>query len=313
MRGKWLQILYLLPAVLGAAAALVLSSGWLPDPRLIFALGGDAAGLALAAGLTLTALLVLLALLAGRRERRHRRQLAAARSAAAEERRHFLQRLDHEMKNPLMAIRGGLAGIGPERSPEEKKALAVVTAQVEQLSGLVGDLRKLASLESSPLERAGVDMAALLREVVEVARDGLDGLPAAGHGRPLDLNLQETPWALPAVYGDRELLLRAVYNVVDNACKFSPPGTPVEIWALRERSGLRIQVIDQGQGVSQEDLPHLGQELYRGKTARSIPGTGLGLAMARAIARRHGGDLTVDSVLGEGTVVTIHLPAARSP
>jgi two-component system OmpR family sensor kinase len=310
-RRAWL--LTLLPAALGAAAAAVLSTGWVPDPRLRLWVGGDVAGLALAAGLLASAIGLLVLWGRWRQEARYRRQLAAQRAQASNARWRFLQRLDHELKNPLQAIISGLANVRPDLPAEiQEQGLAIVRTQVQHLTGMVQGLRQLADLETRQVAPEEVDVAEVLRDAVDLARDGFRGQPAFGRGHRLVLNLRETPRSLPPVSGDRELLLQAIRNLLDNACKFSPPGSPVEVWAAQDDAWIRIEVADKGQGIPPEDLPHMGEELYRGRIARSVPGSGLGLALARTIVERHGGRFAVDSQVGQGTLVTIHLPVAGS-
>ncbi|MGC9025665.1 MAG: sensor histidine kinase [Chloroflexia bacterium] len=130
----------------------------------------------------------------------------------ADAHRRFLRRLDHEIKNPLTAIRAGLANL-PEQS--EKDILASVRAQVDRLARLSSDLRKLADLEVQPIEQGPVDLASLLTETVEVMAER----PAA---QRLSISLPRIPWPLPPVLGDRDLLFLALHNLLDNA--LSSPG-----------------------------------------------------------------------------------------
>ncbi len=314
MKGKWPWLAAVAPAALTAAAALLLSVGALPNPNLSVGLAGDAAGLLLTAGLLISAAW-LLVLWAGRhQEARSRRTVAAALGRAARARRQFLQRLDHELKHPVQVILNGIAAVEMDLPPEDqKRGLALVSGQARHLKSLVEGLRKLADLETGPLEIEEVDLAEVLRDAVDVARDGFHGTPAVAGSHSLVLNVRDTPRPLPTVPGDRDLLLQAFYSLLDNACKFSPPGTPVEVMAAQEGDSVRVEVLDRGQGIPAEDLPHLGEYLYRGKTGRNVPGSGLGLALVRTVVERHGGRLAVDSQVDRGTLVTIHLPVSGSP
>jgi two-component system OmpR family sensor kinase len=216
-----------------------------------------------------------------------------------------LQRLDHELKNPLTAIRAGLANVGNGLSgPEQRGALTSVDAQVLRLSRLTADLRKLAELDARPLERRPVDVGALLREAVALAREQ----PRA-EGRHLRLTVPHAPWPLPEVVGDWDLLFLATYNLLDNAYKFTRPGDTVEVRATEDGDSVVIEVADTGPGIPEEELPRVWDELYRGQGARGIPGSGLGLALAKAIVERHGGGVALRSRAGQGTVVTLRLPA----
>ena len=98
-------------------------------------------------------------------------------------------------------------------------------------------------------------------------------------------------------------------NLVDNAVKYTPPGGEVEIsLSESEKKDVTIAIRDTGIGISENDLPHVFERFYRCDRSRSQPGTGLGLSLARAIARAHGGDITVTSALDRGSTFTITLP-----
>src|SRR5437763_1131769 len=116
------------------------------------------------------------------------------------------------------------------------------------------------------------------------------------------------PWQPPHITGDRDLLLLAVHNLLDNALKFSRPADHVELRASEDGAAVVIEVADTGPGIPDEDLPHIWEELYRGQGARAVPGSGLGLALTQSILQRHGGQVTVRSRAGQGTVFTVRLP-----
>jgi signal transduction histidine kinase len=237
--------------------------------------------------------------------RRHRRRLAAAQQQAAAERRQFLRRLDHELKNPLTAIQAGLALLASEPAQAEgtQRALHSVEAQVRRISRLTADLRKLAELESRPLEQRAVNLAELLTQAFELTRDRPESAE-----RRLSLTLPQAPWPLATISGDYDLLLLAAHNLVDNALKYTRPGDTLEVRAFEDGASVVVEVADTGPGIPDDELPHIWDELYRGAGARGVPGSGLGLALARAIILRHGGQLTVRSRAGQGTVFTIRLP-----
>jgi light-regulated signal transduction histidine kinase (bacteriophytochrome) len=102
----------------------------------------------------------------------------------------------------------------------------------------------------------------------------------------------------------------ACFNLVDNALKFTPPSSEIEVRAFEVNPWVVVEVVDNGSGIPPEDLPHIFEELYRGKNARGCAGSGLGLALVRAIVARHEGDITVRSRPGQGTVFTLRLPLA---
>ncbi len=223
---------------------------------------------------------------------------------AAADKRRFLRRLDHELKNPLTAIRAGLANLAETHLEDgQLQALSSVEAQTLRLSQLSSDLRKLAELETRPLERTAVNIVDMLQEAYSLALDQ----PNAAY-RDIKLNIPQVPWPLPAIQGDRDLLFLAVHNLLDNAIKFTQPGNTVELRSYEDGSSLVIEVADTGLGIPEDELGHIGEELYRGKGARGIPGNGLGLALVHSIVNRHGGKVNLRSRQGKGTVVTLRLP-----
>ena len=236
---------------------------------------------------------------------------AAARRAAAEatqDRLRFLMRLDHELKNPLTAIRAGLANIDQAGAMAAAgygafAALASVSAQADRITRLVSDLRKLADLETQEIEAAPVDLAGLLHEVTEAVGE----IPAARQ-RVIRVTVPRAPWPLPLIEGDWDLLFIAIQNLVANAVKFSAPGDTVEIRASEDDEALLLEVADTGTGIPADEIGQVWQELARGRAARSLPGTGIGLALVRVIVARHGGRVAIRSREGQGTVVSIRLP-----
>jgi len=203
-------------------------------------------------------------------------------------------------------MRIGLANLaGTPAAPEQREVLASIETQAERLGRLVTDLRKLIELEARPLERELVDVGELLEEAVELARQQ----PSAAN-RQLSLSVPRAPWPLPQVLGDRDLLFLAIYNLLDNAQKFTRPGDRLEVRALEDGSAIVVEVADTGPGVPGEELPHLFEELYRGQEARGVEGSGLGLALVKAVVELHGGRAAVRSRPGQGSVFTLRLPVS---
>lgn len=310
--GAWLAVL--LPAAVGASLAAIIVLRQAPAPPPNVHLIVDSATLALISGLALSGVALGGLGLAAWARRRRAQAVAGVLSAAAADHRRFLQRLDHELKNPLTAIQTGLALMRPDAGGSHlgdgsETARASVAAQVTRISRLTGDLRKLAELEQRALEQGPVDIAELLSAVVDVNT----GQAAVGERRLL-LTLPQAPWPLPSISGDRDLLLLALHNLVDNAIKFTRPGDRVEVRASENSSSVVVEVADTGPGIPADELPHIWDELYRAKGARGVPGSGLGLALTQAIVQRHGGTAAARSRAGQGTVITVRLPIeGRSP
>ncbi len=219
----------------------------------------------------------------------------------AEERARFLRRLDHEIKNPLMGIQTALDNLGETTDPEHRGQIrAAMTAQIDRLSSLITDLRKIGEFDQRQLEHLPIDSLALIQDAYSIACE--DERAAR---REMCL---EVPEHLPAIRGDYDLLLLAVYNVLNNALKYTREGDRVQLSAAANDERFVIAVTDSGPGISAEDLTQVWDELYRSQMAKHIPGSGIGLALVRRIIERHGGEVAIRSELEQGTTVDLVLP-----
>ncbi len=296
----WRWLIIAAPACLGVGLGLYFFLSYDLGHDHIAYLRADLGTLSLLLGLALTVIAAVIFWLitwAGRVRRQ-------ADLTAAEERRRFLRRLDHELKNPLTAMRAGLANLAELPAGEARsEAQASVEAQTLRLSRLSADLRKLAELEVRLVEHSPVNVTALLQEAFGMAQEQ----PGATE-RHLSLSIPQAPWPLPNIRGDPDLLYLAVHNLLDNALKFSRPGDTLELRAFEDSAEIVIEVADTGPGIPDQEQPHVWEELYRGESGSGIPGSGLGLALVRAIADRHNGRVSLRSRVGQGTVFSIRLP-----
>lgn len=301
----WKWIISLFPAGFGIAIILLISAGVITNPVLY--LRGYLAAVALYGGLIVSAILLGIFYLQVRMIRAHEQEIFELQKETTQERRRFLQRLDHELKNPLTAVRAGLLNINHATTEEMRRdELEAVDAQVVRISRLVADLRKLTALETTPIERSDVDMRALLDEVVAVIQDRSDFAD-----RQLSLLIPNAPWPLPMVEGDPDLLLLAIHNLLDNAVKFSSTDSVIEVRAIEDGRELVIEIADTGLGIPGGEIEHVWEELYRGELARGVPGSGLGLSLVRAIVDSHGGNISLRSRQDQGTVFNMRLPIKR--
>ena len=292
------------PALLAAVGALVLfSAGDTRQVQLRVALPL----VVLLGGIALSAAMLAVVGMAAVRMQRVRREAglrdeAVARGAREQRANHarFLARLDHELKNPLTAILATSAAAQNDAGAVD--AWPIVDHQAAKLGGLVRDLRKLAELESRPLERERVDLEQLLAEAVAAL-----GQQDPRAGERIVLTVTRVPWPVPPIAADPDLLSLAIDNVLGNAAKYSTAG-PIEM-RLREEGGQAvIEVADTGRGIPEADLPQVFDELARARNARDVAGSGIGLTLVAAILRRHGGTIALRSAEGSGTVVTLRLP-----
>ena len=293
-----------LPAVAGLAGAVVLARGRSPQVTLTGPLAAVVVEVGVAASLVVTGLWP------WRRRRARLRATAAAQAertqAAARdrevyaERMRLLLRLDHELKNPIQALRLTVASA----TDDPARALPAVGAQADRIAALLGDLRKLAELERRPLDLGSVDLAALLAEV----RDDVATRPGGGQRR-WSVTLPTAPWPVPTLTADPDLVYLAVRNLADNALKYSRPGDSIDLRVSEPDDGwVLVEVADTGLGVPAAEQQQVWEEFARASTSRALPGTGMGLPLVRAVARRHGGTATLRSRDGAGTVVGLWLP-----
>ena len=301
----WLALLIIaLPLILGALASILLQAFARPVPVLVFKV--DVGTVLLVAGILLTGLAAAFFSGALIRDRQARERAEASLQEAERSRNRFLRRLDHEIKNPLTGLQAALANLRESGSAQEReRAARNADRAVERLARLLTDLRKLSDLAERPVERLPVDIPKLLEEMIDAAHSQ----PAYAE-RPITLMITRVPWRLPAVTGDRDLLGLAVYNLIENALKFTSEEDSVEVRALEDGRAIIIEVADSGPGIAPDDLAGVFEELYRGKNARGVDGSGLGLALAQRIVDLHGGQIGVRSHQAEprGTVFTLRLP-----
>jgi two-component system OmpR family sensor kinase len=299
----WGWILSLLPAGIGITVSILASNETISNP--VYYLRGSLGALAGRGGVIISVVIIALTLIWNNRQKRHEKAILDQHRQASEERRRFLQRLDHELKNPLTAIRAGLTNVAQQPlEPYAVEEVTAVQAQVLRISRLVADLRKLATLEITPLETTTVNMAELLTDVLSVLQE-----QAEIEDRRISLNVPSAPWPLPDVKGDPDLLLLAVHNLLDNAIKFTSPGDAIEVRAFDDGSDVVVEVADTGPGIPENEINRVWEELYRGEQARGVPGSGLGLSLVRAIIEKHGGNIGLRSRPDQGTVFSVRLPA----
>ena len=308
MRRSVRIVVTIAPFLLGLLLSVLLARGLLPNRVLVSTFVVDAAALAVGIGgfvsLTWGVGWAWRAWL----RRRITAAEAAARAAQVAAHRRFLRRLDHELKNPLAILRVGLANLQPltDRSPNEAERLARLAEQVGRLEAFVAGLRWLTELEDATSEPARVDLQAVLEEALTLVCG-----EAGEQGRKVDMHIQQVPWSVGPVLGDHELLVVAFRNMLDNALKFTRAGDRVEVRVVEDGDWAVVEVADTGPGIPADELPHIFEELYRGRNAREVPGSGLGLALVERIVTLHRGKVAVRSREGQGTVVRVWLPLAK--
>jgi signal transduction histidine kinase len=226
---------------------------------------------------------------------------------AFERQRGFTGDASHQLRTPLTAMLGQLEVVlRRERSAAEyRDALAHIAAQAEHLRQIVEMLLFLARAdgEASLAELVVIDLSAWLPEHVQ---------EWSSHLRAPTLHLKMTQPEGLWVRVQPALLGQLLDNLIDNACKYSSAVSPIKLRLDADVTGVMLSVEDQGAGIAPEDLPHIFEPFYRSARARrqGRPGVGLGLAVARRIAEVFDGQISVSSVVGQGTRFVLRLPRA---
>ena len=230
--------------------------------------------------------------------------------AAEQMRADFVANASHELRTPLATLLGFIETLQDEDAagdpPTRARFLKIMFDEATRMRSLVDDLMSLSRIEAERFA-APTDPVNLLR-VAESVRDSVGALSKA-RGSEILIENEARSTIVP---GDRAQLAQLLNNLVTNALNYGRAGTPVRIRLEEAGGGLRIRVIDQGEGIAPEHIPRLTERFYRvdAGRSRSVGGTGLGLAIAKHIALRHRGRLEIVSKEGEGTSVRIYLPRA---
>jgi two-component system sensor histidine kinase SenX3 len=224
-------------------------------------------------------------------------------------RRDFVANISHELKTPIGALGLLAETLLAEDDPEVSTRLADrIHAEAFRVARTIDDLLELSRIESGEAPaRERVAIHVVLAEAVERIR------PATEHTGTA-IRVRE-PSAQLAVLGDRRQLVSAVYNLLDNAVKYSDEGSDVEVGATTDGQRVEIAVADHGIGIPARDIERVFERFYRVDQARSrqTGGTGLGLAIVRHVMGNHEGEVRVESRLGEGSTFTLSLPTASGP
>ncbi|WP_329400904.1 sensor histidine kinase [Streptomyces melanogenes] len=232
--------------------------------------------------------------------------MTAALASSRDRQSQLIADAGHELRTPLTSLRTNIELLarseetGRAIPPADRKALmASVKAQMTELASLIGDLQELSRPDAV---RAGPLEVVAFHDIARVALDR-----ARLRGPELEIRAELAPWYVRAEAASLE---RAIVNVLDNAVKFSPPHGTVEV--TLDRGALTVR--DQGPGIPADELPHVFERFWRSPSARSLPGSGLGLSIVARTVQHAGGTITLGAAPdGGGTVATIRLPGAPTP
>ena len=224
-------------------------------------------------------------------------------------RRDLIAWVGHDLQTPLTSMRAILEALsdGVVEDPEMVRRY-LITAQrdVMSLSALIDDLFQMSQLDAGgfPLDRMEASLSDLLS-------DTLESFSHLALQREINLEGQVASNVDP-VFMDTQAIGRVLNNLISNALQHTPSGGEINVAARRTSSGVEVTIRDSGEGIHPKDIPHIFERFYRGDASRSrhrgTGGAGLGLAIARGIIQAHGGDIQVESQVGQGTLFMFHLP-----
>lgn len=220
----------------------------------------------------------------------------------------LVKAIAHDLRNPLNAVAGfaHLVEKMGDLNPQQQKFLLRVKQTTNKLYEMAAKLVDLAWIEAGmPLEHVPVELMRLTREVMK---------ELSGEARRKQITIVNSiPDELPAVMGDPKRLKQTIYNLLENAIRYSPEKTNVVIHAWHQGDEVYYTVADQGFGIEENEQDKIWDRLWRSndERVREIPGGGIGLSFARIILKRHGGTIEVESELNEGTTFTFRLPLTR--
>jgi cell cycle sensor histidine kinase DivJ len=245
----------------------------------------------------------------------HEYALVEARDAALSASRaktRFLANMSHELRTPLNAIIGFSEVMTREMfgalSPRYQEYSRLIHESGAHLLGLINSV-----LDMSKIEAGKFELHEELFDLEETAESAVRFLKIPAEQAGVAIQLQVAPGAR-LVFADQRAIKQILVNLLSNGVKYTPPGGEVTVRARTPDAGLGIEIVvsDTGTGISREDLERLGKPFEQVENAetRAKEGTGLGLALVKSLAQMHGGVATIDSVLGEGTTVTVRLPHA---
>jgi signal transduction histidine kinase len=217
----------------------------------------------------------------------------------------FVSLVSHELRSPMATVIGSARTLHArwrELTPEQRESfLALIADETSRLASLVSDVLDTSRIEAGTFTYTfeDVDLDRLVRDVVSVLGIGQDEVEVRA----------QISESLPTIRGDSERLRQVLANLIENAVKYSPAGETVDVLATSSNARVQVSVTDRGPGIPIEDHGLIFEKFGRARSGRTVPGTGLGLFIARSIAEAHGGSLEVQSSPDHGATFTLTLPA----
>jgi two-component system sensor histidine kinase KdpD len=217
----------------------------------------------------------------------------------------LLDALAHDFKTPLTSIKAAVTSLLSQSRPDaDRELMTIINEEADRLNRLVAEVLEMVRIEAGKLH-----LEKRPQDIGEIIGSTLAELRPVLHERPVEVRLQD---ALPAADADFDFVQQVLRQLVDNALKYSPPGSPLTISARSGDGRIVVSVADRGSGIDEQEQMRIFDKFFRAREHRfRVPGTGMGLAIAKGIVEAHGGKIWVTSEPGQGSVFSFALPVYR--
>jgi two-component system sensor histidine kinase KdpD len=219
----------------------------------------------------------------------------------------LLNAISHDLRTPLVSVIGVLSslqedGMGLDDAAK-KNLIQVAREEADRLNHLITNL-----LDESRIEAGAITLSRRPSEIHDLVGAALEQMGSRVGARSIKIDL---PSDIPFISVDFGLIVQALANVLDNALKYSPHDSPIEIKVRQVAQEVYIEVADHGVGIPEQDLPHIFDKFFRIKRPDNVAGTGLGLSISKGIVEAHGGHIVAENREGAGTVIRLMLPVGE--
>jgi len=218
----------------------------------------------------------------------------------------LLDAVAHEFKTPLTSIKAATTAMLSSNSQTKahRELLTIIDEETDRLSGMVTEAIQMARIEAGKLriDRKPVAVETLINDMIEQSKTALDARKVSVHVDP----------GVPLADADPDLVHLVIRQLLSNAVKYSPPGSPISFHVAKRNGSIVVGISDRGCGIPEADQPYIFDKFYRARDVRvQIPGTGMGLTIARKIVEAHAGTMWVESQPRRGSEFFFTLPAAQ--
>jgi two-component system sensor histidine kinase KdpD len=220
----------------------------------------------------------------------------------------LLNAISHDLRTPLVSVIGTLSSLQEEGmgldDASKKNLIQVAREEADRLNHLITNL-----LDESRIEAGAITLSRQPSEVQDLVGAALEQLGSRANARSIKIDI---PSEMPFIFVDFGLIVQTLANILDNAMKYSPADSPIEIKAQQHNREVHIEITDHGIGIPEDDLGNIFDKFYRIKRPDNVAGTGLGFSISKGIVEAHGGSIEAERGLDGGTIVRVRLPLSNS-